>query len=116
MKKATRRIGYQRSSSSSQAVQRMIVVKQEYNNVNIPLDDILYIEAMEGYCKIFRVSGGYVLSRLLLKNIAAMLPADEFQRIHRSYIVSKSKIDSYTKQSVRLTSGAILPVGRLYRS
>ncbi len=116
VEKATRRIGYQRSSSSSQAVQRMIVVKQEYNNVNIPLDDILYIEAMEGYCKIFRVSGGYVLSRLLLKNIAAMLPADEFQRIHRSYIVSKSKIDSYTKQSVRLTSGAILPVGRLYRS
>lgn len=93
-----------------------IVVKQEYNNVTIPLDDILYVEAMEGYSKIFRVSGGCTISRIILKNLCSMLPSGEFLRIHRSYIAPKSKIHSFTRSSVRLIDGQILPVGRQYAS
>lgn len=107
--KAMRRIGGGRTQ-----VPESIVVKQEYSNVNIPLDDILYIEAMESYSKIFRRSGGYTLSRVLLKNIGSMLPAGEFLRVHRSYIVSRAKIESYNKQVIRLITGATLPVGRQY--
>ena len=42
---------------------KCIVVKQEYNNVSIPLADIAYVEAMEGYSKIFRTDGSCTLSR-----------------------------------------------------
>ena len=93
-----------------------IVVKQEYNNVRIPLADILYIEAMEGYSKIFKVSGGCVVSRILLKKVMDMLPDKGFLRIHRSFVVPTSKIESYSKQSVRLIGGKTLPVGRQYAS
>ena len=108
--KALRRIGRQPIRSSSQS----IVVKQEYNSINIPIDDILYIEAVEGYSKIFRASGDCVMSRILLKNIFSMLPADSFIRIHRSFIVSKSKIKSFNRQELSLNNGLTLPIGRQY--
>lgn len=110
VEKAVRRISYNRSNRSG----RSIVVKQEYNNITIPLSEIIYIEAMEGYSKIFRTGGVCTLSRVILKSIGAMLPADEFQRIHRSYIVAVDKISSFNRQSVTLTTGTTLPVGRQY--
>lgn len=108
--KALRRIGRQQFQTTSQC----ITVKQDYNNINIPIDDIMYIEAVEGYSKIFRSSGEYITSRILLKNIFSMLPQDCFLRIHRSFIVSKSKIKSFSKQEIVLIDGTTLPIGRQY--
>lgn len=108
--KALRRIGRQHLQAASQC----ITVKQGYNNISIPIDDILYIEATEGYSKIFRVSGECILSRILLKNIFALLPQEDFLRIHRSFIVSRSKIKSFSKQEIVLIDGTTLPVGRQY--
>lgn len=108
--KALRRIGRSHLQTASQC----ITVKQDYSNISIPIDDILYIEAIEGYSKIFRVSGDCIMSRILLKNIYALLPPDHFLRIHRSYIVSKSKIKSFSRSEVVLGDGTVLPVGRQY--
>lgn len=108
--KAMRRIGRQQIKTNSQC----IVVKQDYSNISIPIDDILYVEAIEGYSKIFRSSGECVMSRILLKNIFAMLPQESFLRIHRSYIVSRSKIKSFNKQEIFLNNGTTLPIGRQY--
>ncbi len=108
--KALRRIGRQPIKTTSQC----IVVKQDYNNITIPIDDILYIEAVEGYSKIFRTSGECVMSRILLKNIFTMLPSESFLRIHRSFIVSKSKVKSFNKQEVLLNNGLTLPIGRQF--
>lgn len=108
--KALRRIGRQQFQTTSQC----ITVKQDYNNINIPIDDIMYIEAVEGYSKIFRSSGEYITSRILLKNIFSILPQDCFLRIHRSFIVSRSKIKSFSKQEIVLIDGTTLPIGRQY--
>ncbi len=108
--RARRRIEFNRQKAS----QGSIVVKQEYNSISIPLKDILYIEAMEGYSKIFRNDGICTISRVILKTIGAMLPEGDFIRIHRSFIVAADKIRSFTKQSVTLISGVTLPVGRQY--
>lgn len=110
--KALRRIGREPIQTSPQC----IVVKQDYSNISIPIEDIVYIEALEGYSKIFRTTGSCVVSRILLKNIFAMLPSESFLRIHRSFIVSKSKIKSFNKQEVYLNNGTILPIGRQYAS
>ena len=107
--KALRRLGGAGPTEPSS-----IVVKQEYANVNIPLADILYVEAMEGYSKIYRAGGECTVSRVLLKNIGAMLPAGRFLRIHRSYIVPADKIVSFSRQELRLTNGVTLPIGRQY--
>lgn len=110
--KALRRIGRQPIRTTAQC----IVVKQDYNNISIPIDDILYIEAVEGYSKIFRTSGECVISRILLKNVYALLPSESFLRIHRSFIVSKSKIKSFNKQEIVLSNNTVLPVGKQYSS
>ncbi len=87
---------------------------QEYSKVTIPFADILYIEAMERYSKIFLVSGRYVLSRVIIKNLLAMLPSEGFARVHRSYAVALAKVVSYTRRRLTLSDGKEIPVGRQY--
>ena len=103
--KAVRRI---EGASRPREDNRSLMVKQEYNTVNVPLRSILYIEAMEGYVKIFREDGICTVSRIILKNVGSQLPEEDFLRIHRSFIVSKSKIKSFNRQSVTLSSGVTL--------
>ncbi len=109
--KALRRLGMTENHKISSG---HIVVKQEYNNVSIPLQEIIYVEAMEGYVKIFREGGVCTVSRMILKNIGTQLLEKDFIRIHRSYIISRSKVRSFNKREVELKNGQILPIGRQY--
>lgn len=106
--KALRRLDHKPEENKS------ILVKQEYNNVNIPLSEIVYIEAMEGYVKIFREGNICTVSRMILKNIGGQLPEKDFIRIHRSFIIHRSKVKSFNKREVELITGKILPIGRQY--
>ncbi|MCM1041794.1 MAG: LytTR family DNA-binding domain-containing protein [Bacteroides sp.] len=108
VEKARRRMEYIRGA------EEIITVKQEYNNVVIPIADILYVEAMENYSKFFRRKGFYVLSRMNLKAVEELLPARRFVRIHRSFIVAVDAVSSFSRQEIRLASGQLLPIGRLY--
>ncbi len=110
--RAMRRIKAHKAEASPRPTS--ITVKKEYQNVTIPLSEILYIEAMEGYVKIYRDNGQCTLSRMILKNILPLLPAEDFVRIHRSYIVPRAKISSYNRTEVVLTNGLALPIGRKY--
>ena len=110
--KAIRRLGQTRMPASGQN----IVVKQDYNNITIPIDDIVYVEAMEGYSKIFRVSGECVVTRMILKNLLHLLPSADFVRIHRSFVVNRSKIQTFSRKKIPLCTGAEGPVGRQYSS
>lgn len=110
VEKALRRIHDRRPS-----VPESLVVKQEYNNVSIPLNDILYVEALGNYVKIVRASGGHVLTRTNLKAITDLLPADRFMRIHRSYVVPVASVVSFTRSKIVLKgSEGSLPVGAQY--
>ena len=109
--RARRRLGQHTVATDSP---RTIVVKEDYSNVSIEVDDIIYIEAMENYVKIFRSGGGCTISRTNLKNIMSMLPEEAFVRIHRSYVVAVGRVASYTRRRVELVGGVVLPVGRLY--
>lgn len=92
-----------------------IVVKQEYSNVNIKIDSILYVEALGNYAKIYMPDGRYVLTRTSLKAIFQMLPEGRFLRIHRSYIVARSRVVSFTRTQVVLCDlPSPLPVGQQY--
>lgn len=107
--KAMRRI-----KGNSADEKQNILVKQEYNNVNIPLNEIIYVEAMEGYVKIFRENNVCTVSRMILKVIGNLLPEKNFIRIHRSFIIQKSKVRSFNKREVELKNGKRLPIGRQY--
>lgn len=108
--KAAMRIDYREMLDS----QKQILVKQDYSNVPIRMADILYIEAMENYSRIFLSSGKTVTAHNTLKSLAEQLDSTRFVRIHKSYIVARASIVSFNRQSVLLASGVTLPVGRKF--
>lgn len=81
--------------------------------VKIHLSDILYVESQREYVKIVTMKKEY-LSKISTHEIEKLLPGDRFMRIHRSFIVSIEKIDSYTAEEVEIANVSI-PVGRDYR-
>lgn len=70
-----------------------IFVKSDYKLIQIELDNILYIEGLKDYVKIYEEGTNHpVLSLMSMKSMEELLPASRFMRVHRSYIVQKSKI------------------------
>lgn len=115
IEKAMRHISTLNKATISGNSQGTIVVKQEYNNINIHLSDIFYIEALENYCKIYRTNGNSVISRLNIKTIHKMLPENTFLRVHRSFLVPIHQIQKFTKQEIWLKGSLYpIPIGRRY--
>lgn len=90
-----------------------IMVKVEYSTIRVNLDDILYIEGLKDYVKIY--SGGKpILTKTTMKNIVEKLPPDRFLRVHKSYIVSVDKIDMIENNRIVIGKERI-PVGESFR-
>ena len=81
--------------------------------VKILFADIVYIESQREYIKIITTKKEFI-SKMSTHEIEDLLPANQFKRIHRSFIISVSKIDSYTAEQVEL-GGVLIPIGRGYR-
>lgn len=90
-----------------------IFLNIQKKKVKIMFADMLYIESQREYIKIVTTKGSF-LSKMSTHEIEALLPALHFKRIHRSFIVSINKIDSYTAEMVEL-NGISIPIGRGYR-
>jgi two-component system, LytTR family, response regulator len=81
--------------------------------VKISFSDILYIESQREYVKIVTPKKEF-LSKISTTEIESLLPPNLFKRIHRSFIISIPKIESYTTEEVEI-NGVSIPVGRDYR-
>jgi DNA-binding LytR/AlgR family response regulator len=90
-----------------------IFVNVQKKKVKILLSEILYIESQREYIRIVTAKTEYQ-SKMGTQEIEEMLPSKLFKRIHRSFIVSINKIDSYTAEMVEI-NGVSIPVGRGYR-
>lgn len=82
--------------------------------VKVVLEDILYIESMKDYVKVF-TKDALLITKLSMTALEAMLPATHFIRIHRSFIVSHSKIKSFSNELIDIGKMQ-LPLGRLYKN
>ena len=93
-----------------------IVVKDNGKIKIIPIAQLQYLEAADDYVKIFTADGFY-LKKKTMQYFEESLPAQEFIRIHRSYIINAqliTRIDLHEKDShlVLLTTGVRLPVSK----
>ena len=96
-------------------VEGEIVVKSDYQNVNIRLSEIQYVESMDNYVKIFVADGNVIVTQMSMKDLLELLPDEEFVRIHKSYIVPLKKVVRYTRRMVIIQFHSLeLPVGRVY--
>jgi two-component system, LytTR family, response regulator LytT len=93
-----------------------LFLKSAYKIKRINFKDILYIEGLKEYVKVYTIhSAKPILSLSSLKILEMKLPSDKFMRVHRSFIVNLQKID--TVERSRIVFGkAYIPVGDQYKS
>lgn len=111
MEKAIKWLGKKEDKSQRET----ITLKVEHKNVVVDIDDITFVEAMDNYVKVFRRGLPMVLSQVTMKYMESILPADRFNRVHRSYIVSLNAIDKFSNRKIYIrNSDRTIPVGRKY--
>lgn len=103
-----------RSKGTNQE-QDFMFVKSEYQSIRINYADVLYIESMKDYIKIYlKDQPNPVLTLMTIKSMQGKLPTQEFMRVHRSYIINLSKIDSVDGNLVMINN-QLIPVGDSYK-
>jgi DNA-binding LytR/AlgR family response regulator len=90
-----------------------MMVKVEYSTIRVDLDDILYIEGLKDYVKIFSGKGP-ILTKTTMKNIIDKLPPDRFLRVHKSFIISLDKINRIENSRIIIDNQHI-PIGESFR-
>lgn len=90
-----------------------IFLHVQKKKVRVLFSEIVYIESQREYIRIVTTKKEY-LSKMSTHEIEALLPPHLFRRVHRSFIVSLSRIESYTAEMVEV-SGVSIPIGRGYR-
>jgi two-component system, LytTR family, response regulator len=90
-----------------------IFLTVQKKKVKILFSEIVYIESQREYIKIVTTKKEY-LSKMSTHEIESSLPSNLFKRIHRSFIVSVGKIESYTAEAVEV-NGISIPIGRGYK-
>jgi len=91
-----------------------LFIKSEYKIVRIKINDILYIEAMREYVRIYLENAKPVMSLLSMKNIEQRLPTDRFMRVHRSFIVNLEKISTIERNRIAFDK-KLIPVSDQYK-
>lgn len=105
---------YQLRQDSKLKERSFFFVFSEYNKIKIFHDEVLYIEGLKDYVKIYTAQQPkYILTRLNLKNIESKLPLNGFCRVHQSFIVALNKIKSFQKSKI-IISDKIIPIGETY--
>jgi two-component system, LytTR family, response regulator len=95
------------------AIPGCIYVRSDGRMVKILLSDILFIEGLKQYIKIY-TSNKYILTLESMKNMEETLPAGQFIRIHKSYIVALDKVDGFSSDEWQVGKHSIA-VGKTYR-
>ncbi len=93
--------------------QQYLFVRVDYSMVKVPLNEIHFIEGLDNYLKIHYDNGKTLLVRMSMKGIVEKLPAADFIRVHRSFIVPLSKITSVRNKTIYLDKKEI-PIGTNY--
>jgi DNA-binding LytR/AlgR family response regulator len=88
-------------------------VNTHRKKVKLYFKDILYIESLKEYVRIYTIDK-ILTAKFQLGQIDALLPKADFLRIHRSFIVSKAKIAAYNNAEIEI-NGKSLPIGRSYK-
>lgn len=92
-----------------------LYIRSEYALVKIPYEDILYIETFGDFLRIHQKDKKPILTLMSLRAMEEKLPVDSFVRVHRSFIVSLTKIESIRRSIIKIEDTEI-PIGSTYKS
>ena len=111
----TVRMYFQERQLATSVHNNFIFVKSEYKLIKIQLADILYLSGLRDYTQIFMKGKVSPLTTLQnLKDFESRLPANDFIRVHRSYIVALSQVETISRNEITIGNNT-LPIGHAYR-
>jgi DNA-binding LytR/AlgR family response regulator len=99
---------------STSAKSAHLFVRSEYNLLKIAFTDILYVEGLADYLKIHIKDSKQIITRMTMKVIQEKLPASDFIRVHRSFIVPLQRIESVRNKIISLPNEIKIPIGSSY--
>ncbi len=104
---------HQQQLHEAQTIKDFIFLTVQKKKLKILFSEIVYVESQREYIKIVTTTKEY-FSKMSTHEMENLLPANLFKRIHRSFIISVNKIESYTADAVEV-NGISIPVGRGYK-
>ena len=105
-----------RIAENQQKAESDLVFKTDYKQVRVKPENILYIEGMGEYLKIYYLDATTPLVVLMsMKRILEQLPDDRFARVHKSYIVNLKRIINNSRTQITMENASVIPIGESYR-
>lgn len=93
---------------------QFLFLKEDYRLVKVNFADILYIEGMKDYVRIYTTEK-QVITHITMKRLEELLPVKDFMRTHKSFIVRLGVVKAIFGNTVELSNGAKIPIGLQYR-
>lgn len=103
------------TATSPEIQQDFMFVRAEYENVKLNFEDILYIEGLKDYVKIYTTDNKYTLTLISLIKLENLLSSKGFARVHRSYIINIKHVKSIQKNKV-IINDKRLPISESYKT
>lgn len=100
-------------SEQAASEDQFVFVKSGKKTFNVNLNDLLYVEALGDYVKIYTTER-MIVSYQSLKHMESILPATRFPRVHKSYLVSLSRVEMIEGNQVRIKD-KFIPIGSNYK-
>jgi len=100
-------------SDQSPPEEQFVFVKSGKKTFKVNLNDLLYVEALGDYVKIY-TSDRMIVSYQSLKHIESILPFSKFPRVHKSFLISLSKVEMIEGNQVRIKD-KFIPIGSNYK-
>lgn len=113
--KALRWCDMERRANKIKDEKKYLIVKSEYKLLQLAIDDILYIEGLKDYVKIYLSNEqSPILTLMSMKLLESYLPASKFMRVHRSFIVNTTKIKVIERNRI-VFGKTYIPISESYK-
>lgn len=100
-------------NKKEQTADKSIFVRADFSLVKIPLADILYIEGLADYLKIYVKDRKTIVARMPMKDMMEKLPPNDFIRVHRSFILPFNQIEAVRGKTIYIGDQEF-PIGKTY--
>jgi DNA-binding LytR/AlgR family response regulator len=90
---------------------KYIFIKSDHKTIKVNLDEIIYIESLQEYVRIYLTKGKPIVALLSLKKLEDILPSPPFFRIHRSHIINADHLEFIHQRSISI-GGKELSIGK----
>lgn len=107
----------QTAGSRTALSEDFVFFKADYKIIKVEISDIVYVEGMSEYLKIY--VAGEQMPKVVLMSFSRLLeklPASRFVRVHRSYVINLAKVSEVSSGMVLMSTGKRIPIGDSYRS